>query len=546
MGPKKDAKKGAAKEVNHAFYVRKADDLGEIPVDTSHIEHLVGTVANIETLFPEWDDSVEEKWHEPIAPGADVPIIYPKNLGVTGEIDFKTYFGLQTIEVAEDPKAKKGKDTKKGAVEEVPELKEIFMDEHGRPMPVVYKDSAESQPAKAEETVGAVEAGAEVAEDASSGVSTVPVEGFAQYIMHRQFRRSLTEEQQKAKLEQEVMQSRLAELNGLEEEAVSTGGLEPGSATTPEGENVLAQIETVKGALAASLSVYNPETDAPGGAEVDPFVCDAFRIVKQFVPSLVTAHLNALEVSTVERQAEVEEEQHILQETYLWRSIYPKLPSGKPCYNPAGKYYVRLYLSGKWRKVYVNDSIPVRADGTPAISCSEDKYELWPMLIAKALYTVYSACGYTVEGKVPDVMDHDVSIPPRFDEDGEEMDPDPSVYCRPQCIGLFTSFLLHLLTGWQPRVPVSVTHTLKYAPTKSAKLVKSFAAEGVCVVEEADIVRDHDEPDSVKRSASVKAGLTAGMDAQEAEFQALLQEGSRDSSDTDPEDDDDDEEEEED
>lgn len=89
----------------------------------------------------------------------------------------------------------------------------------------------------------------------------------------------------------------------------------------------------------------------------------------------------------------IENERHILHDTFLWRAIYPKLPSGKPVYNPAGKYCVRLYLAGKWRKVYVDDAIPVTVDGRPALASSADRLELWPLLLAKAVYAVYSACG---------------------------------------------------------------------------------------------------------------------------------------------------------
>ena len=40
----------------------------EIPVDTSLLEQLVGKIANIDTLFPVWDNAVisEEKWTEPL------------------------------------------------------------------------------------------------------------------------------------------------------------------------------------------------------------------------------------------------------------------------------------------------------------------------------------------------------------------------------------------------------------------------------------------------------------------------------------------------
>ncbi len=55
---------------------------------------------------------------------------------------------------------------------------------------------------------------------------------------------------------------------------------------------------------------------------------------------------------------------------------------------------MRLYLAGQWRRVYVDDSVPTTIDGTPALAGSSDRLELWPLLLAKAVYAVYSACGY--------------------------------------------------------------------------------------------------------------------------------------------------------
>lgn len=132
-------------------------------------------------------------------------------------------------------------------------------------------------------------------------------------------------------------------------------------------------------------------------SEVDPFMCGAYRIVERFAPTIVKAKLTSLAVvseSIESATKDIEEERQILAENFLWRSIYPKLSNGKPVYNPSGKYCVRLFLANKWRCVYVDDKIPVLADGTtPAVSSSEDRYELWPILIAKAVYAVYSACG---------------------------------------------------------------------------------------------------------------------------------------------------------
>ena len=159
----------------------------------------------------------------------------------------------------------------------------------------------------------------------------------------------------------------------------------------------------------------------------------------------------------------------MLESTFLWRAIYPQLPSGKPVYNPAGKYCVRLFLAGQWRRVFVDDSVPVTADGRPAVACSQDQLELWPLLLAKALYAVYSACGYV--DVVADVLDHaedraaavqseasaaaaEGTVGETVMEAGAEAaapvhtGPYPlTALPRAQCIAHFTSFVLHVLTG---------------------------------------------------------------------------------------------------
>ena len=294
----------------------------EIPVDTSLLEQLVGKIANIDTLFPVWDNAViaEEKWTEPLNAETAKKIKYPKNLKVANEVSVTTFFGLEPIEVAVDPKAKKEakKDPKKGSVEAPVALTEVLVDEHGRALPVVFKERG----------------------------STVNPE--------------------------------------------VTGAERNNNDNKSSNEPEYLGFDTPRTFLCTCAA------DGPSSTEVDPFICGAYRIIQRFVPTILKAHISCLAVvSEAVSGAEkgIEEERHILDDTYLWRAIYPKLPTGKPCYNPAGKYCVRLYLAGSWRRVYVNDTVPVHEDGTPAVACSVDKYEIWPMLLAKAIYTVYSACG---------------------------------------------------------------------------------------------------------------------------------------------------------
>ncbi|KAG5470496.1 hypothetical protein LSCM1_01740 [Leishmania martiniquensis] len=70
---------------------------------------------------------------------------------------------------------------------------------------------------------------------------------------------------------------------------------------------------------------------------------------------------------------------------YLWELVYPHAPGTcHPVYNPFGKYAVKLFIDGAYRKVLVDDYLPADVLGRPLLTTTSRK-ELWPCLIAKAL-----------------------------------------------------------------------------------------------------------------------------------------------------------------
>ena len=125
---------------------------------------------------------------------------------------------------------------------------------------------------------------------------------------------------------------------------------------------------------------YQSSSDSTLHAFNDHIMVTVFEFVKRFGTPFFTSKDSPL----IEGGDNME---------YLWRSIYPKLSNGKPCYNAAGRYCVRLFFAGKWRKVYVNDSVPVIEDGKCGVISSEDALELWPMLLSKAVYSLFYVCG---------------------------------------------------------------------------------------------------------------------------------------------------------
>ncbi|KAG3226604.1 hypothetical protein PC129_g2811 [Phytophthora cactorum] len=148
--------------------------------------------------------------------------------------------------------------------------------------------------------------------------------------------------------------------DGQDEEETLTTNMDVSNATSPWGVMPPPRIEI------APNAVYKPEI--PHGDIIHADMASYFRIVEQlYNPN---------------------RDSNSSMEPFLWQAIYPQDNTRQPMYNPGGKYSVKLFVSGRWRRVDVDDKLPLGVDGNVMYLASSMKSEIWPCLLVKALYKV--------------------------------------------------------------------------------------------------------------------------------------------------------------
>ncbi|XP_061176714.1 androglobin-like isoform X2 [Saccostrea echinata] len=119
------------------------------------------------------------------------------------------------------------------------------------------------------------------------------------------------------------------------------------------------------------------------------------ELMRYIISQVVALWENTTEKNVPPEQAEPNQPyEEMIHSWRPWEHIYALMKVQKPPfvtpYNAYGKYVVKLYWMGCWRKLIVDDAMPFDENDKLLLPATSMQHELWPMLLTKALIKVAS------------------------------------------------------------------------------------------------------------------------------------------------------------
>lgn len=84
--------------------------------------------------------------------------------------------------------------------------------------------------------------------------------------------------------------------------------------------------------------------------------------------------------------------------------LHPRDPSGWPRLSPDGRYTAKLHCNGSFRRVVIDDYLPIDASGRLLCASAEGGKGFWPALLEKAYVKLHG--GYAMLGSIPSTDIH--------------------------------------------------------------------------------------------------------------------------------------------
>lgn len=162
--------------------------------------------------------------------------------------------------------------------------------------------------------------------------------------------------------------------NGEDDEDDALGGHSASLDSSPFGVLPPPRIEIAGNAA--------PKPEIPHGEVVHREMASYFYVVEQLWSERMAMKPDAADAGSHDAA------EATLEVPFLWQAIYPQDTRGAPIYNPGGRYAVKLFVLGKWRRVDVDDKLPVDLDGNIVYLTSAMRGEIWAALLTKALQKV--------------------------------------------------------------------------------------------------------------------------------------------------------------